>query len=168
MIVVDTGFFSSLHKINQLNLILKAFDTYFVVIPTQVYNELKKSPSLEVEKLCVFSKNEVTEKKFVIVEDAEINNELFTEPELSSLGCGELACICLAKKQRGNIFLIDDRRAAQVAKSKKLKVVSLPAFLMYCKGNQIVSKSEIVNIIDLLKEKDFYEFTEEVKEELLR
>ncbi|MBL7147887.1 MAG: hypothetical protein ISS82_03615 [Nanoarchaeota archaeon] len=46
--------------------------------------------------------------------------------------------------------------------------MSITSFLLDCKKRNILSLEEIKQIINELKEKDYYEFSEEVKEELLK
>ncbi len=63
---------------------------------------------------------------------------------------------------------MDDRRAAQHAKQEGITVMSIPAFLIHCKTKSIISKDEIREIIEELKEKDYYEFSDDVKQTLLQ
>jgi len=83
------------------------------------------------------------------------------------LGKGELGCFVLAENS-GDTILIDDQRARVVAKGKGLKVVSIPAFLLFCKKKNVVSLNEIRKIVEELREMDYYEFSEESRELLLK
>ena len=73
-------------------------------------------------------------------------------------------------KERLDVFyetndkiLIDDKSAREFAKNNNIKVISIPAFLIYCKNKNIISLNKIKQIIKDLKEKDYYEFTKEIE-----
>ncbi len=51
---------------------------------------------------------------------------------------------------------------------EKLKAISIPTFLLWYKRKRKISVEEIKGIIKDLREKDFYAFSKEVEEELLR
>ena len=114
-----------------------------------------------------FKEKELTSKKFILIKNVDISTLTgFTDEEKVSCGKGELGCFVLAK-QSGETVFIDDNKARAVAKEKRLKVVSLPSFLLYCKRENIVSLDELKQIVNDLKTKDYYEFNEEVKRTLL-
>ncbi len=71
-------------------------------------------------------------------------------------------------KEHGAAILISDRHARQIAMDKKLKAISIPTFLLWYKRERKISVEEIKGIIKDLREKDFYAFSKEVEEELLR
>ena len=84
-----------------------------------------------------------------------------------NLGEGERESITLAKDQKAKL-LMDDTEAGIYAESKGVDVIDIPAFLFHCKEKKILAVSEIKDIINSLKDKDFYEFETKVKEELLK
>ena len=45
--------------------------------------------------------------------------------------------------------------------------MTIPTFLIQCKESNVLLKEEVREIMEELKEKDFYEFSEEIKEKLL-
>ena len=167
MAIMDTDFLSSFFKIGKLDVILKALNLNHITIPSTVYEELKKSKFFdEIVSLFAFKEKELNDRRFVLVKNVDLSKlDSFTEEEMRILGKGELGCFLLAKS--GETILVDDSKARSVAKEKGLKVVSVSSFLLYCKRKSIVSLSELEQIVNDLKTKDHYEFTEEIKKTLL-
>ena len=64
---------------------------------------------------------------------------------------GEKECILLCKEKENSILLINDRRAREIAKRKGISTLNTSAFLLLCK----------------IREKDYFEFSEEEKRILL-
>ncbi len=56
----------------------------------------------------------------------------------------------------------------ELKEAKGLKVASIPAFLLFCKRKNVVSLDELKQIVNDLKAKDYYEFSEESRELLLK
>ena len=151
MIIADTGFLSSLLKIDKLNLIFKALEIKEVVITGAVLNELKKASFYR--KISHFINSNKIIVKYV---EAKV---------IENFGHGELESIQLAIENDA-LLLIDDRKVAKFAEAKGVNTINLPGFLFYCK-NKLLSKKEILEIIKELKNNDYYEFSEEVKLALL-
>jgi len=80
-------------------------------------------------------------------------------------GDGELSSIFLAEKT-GDSLLMDDRPAGRLAEERGIIVMDIPTFLSLCKERG-VSREELKQIIDDLKEKDYYGFSKETREKLL-
>ena len=93
---------------------------------------------------------------------------LFQDPAFQVLGAGEQACILLAQSLPDPILLISDNKARAFASSLDIPVANIPAFLMACKIAGIVNPEQMAQIIQDLKEKDFYEFKAEIREMLLK
>ena len=170
MIVLDTDFFSSFFKIGKLELILDVSGEEKLVIPETVYDELKRTNFFnEILVRLVFSEDALSEGRYILVKrvDLSICDDFIEPKEITSLGKGELGCIVLAK-EHGAVILISDRRARQIARDKKLKAISIPTFLLRYKRERKISVEEVKGIIKDLREKDFYAFSKEVEEELLR
>ena len=167
MAILDTDFLSSFFKIGKIDLILKALNVKSVTVPSTVYEELKEAKFFdEIVSLFAFKEKDLSDRRFILVKNADLGTlEGFTEEETTILGKGELGCFVLGKN--GEIILIDDSKARSVAKEKGLKVVSVPSFLLHCKRKNIVYVDDLKQIVESLKAKDYYEFTEEVKKTLL-
>lgn len=167
--VLDADFLSSFFKIGRLRLVLKALNVKCIVIPSTVYEEVKVAPFFDELALhVVFKEDEVDNDRFIFVKQVDLSedNDYFTEEEKMNFGKGEIGCFLLAKMS-GEVILIDDQIARSAAKENGLKVLSIPAFLLFCKKKKIISLLEIREIIKELKEKDYYEFSEEAREALL-
>ncbi len=156
MIVSDTDFLSSFAKIDELKLVFRVLKTKEIVITEAVYNEIKKSPVLDI-LLPYFS---AKENKIII-------KKISAKDVPENLGTGERESISLAKDKKAKL-LMDDRDAGEYAESKGVDVIDIPAFLFHCKEKNILSVSEIKSIINNLKDKDHYEFEAKVKVELLK
>ncbi|MBI2668555.1 hypothetical protein HYX14_01805 [Candidatus Woesearchaeota archaeon] len=170
MTILDTDFLSSFFKIGKLKLVLKALNVKHVVVPSTVYEELKEAKFFnEISSLFSFNEKELDGDRFILVKAVDLIGwkEKFTKEETITLGKGELGCFMLVENSGDTIF-IDDQRARLVAKGKGLKVVSIPAFLLFCKRKNVVSLNELRKIVEDLKEMDYYEFSEESRELLLR
>ncbi len=156
MIIVDTGFLSSLFKINRLELLKKHFEAEHVVIPNAVFEELSKTDFFaELIHFIAVNEDYMDERHWILVKKAEI------EIDEEKLGGGEKEAISLAKKHNA-LLLIDDRTARSVAKSVGVMTATLPEFLLDCKDAHSLSKDNISIIIGLLEEKDFYKFKNDV------
>jgi len=156
LIVSDTDFLSSFAKIDELKLVFRVLKTKEIVITEAVYNEIKKSPVLDI-LLPYFS---AKENKIII-------KKISAKDVPENLGTGERESISLAKDKKAKL-LMDDRDAGEYAESKGVDVIDIPAFLFHCKEKNILSVSEIKSIINNLKDKDHYEFEAKVKVELLK
>lgn len=156
MIIVDTGFLSSLFKINRLKHIKAHFGAEYVVILNAVFEELSKTEFF-AELIQFISVNEdyLDEKHWILVKQVE------SDMDEEDLECGEREAISLAKKHNA-LLLVDDRAARSVAKSEGVMTATLPKFLLDCKDAHSWSKEDILTIIMLLEEKDFYKFKKEV------
>ena len=58
---------------------------------------------------------------------------------------------------------MNDRKATQVAESKGVTVIDITIFLLYGKNNNTISLTTLKELLAQLKEKDHYNFSEEVK-----
>ncbi|MBI2145882.1 hypothetical protein HYU22_00905 [Candidatus Woesearchaeota archaeon] len=153
MAIADTDFLSSFIKIKRTNLIPKAFNTNKITIVSSVLHELEKAPFFDNILNLIDSK--ALEIKNI---EGSISSEEF--------GAGEMESIALAE-QTSDILLMSDQSATRYAEQKGVTVLDIPTFLLYCKKKKILSKIDIQEIIRELKEKDYYEFSDEVKQTLL-
>ncbi len=167
---MDTDFLSSFFKIGKLKLVLKALNVNKVVVPSTVYEELKEAKFFnEMVSLFAFNETELSTERFILVKPVDLieGKVNFTKEGTITLGKGELGCFILAKNTEDTI-LIDDQRARVIAKGEVLKVTSIPAFLLFCKKKNVVSLNELKQIVNDLKTEDYYEFSEESRELLLK
>ncbi|OGY44151.1 MAG: hypothetical protein A2729_02510 [Candidatus Buchananbacteria bacterium RIFCSPHIGHO2_01_FULL_39_14] len=154
MIIADTDFLSAFLKIDKLELVFTALETKEIVITQAVLDEIKQAPVQEKLMQVIHSKDQK-----VIIREV---NEIFSQ----NFGKGELESITLAKETNA-LLLMNDQKAAKFAESEGITTMDIPIFLLHCKTNKLISSKESKEIIELLKEKDYYEFNEEIKKILL-
>ena len=160
-VMVDTGFLSSLAKINRLELITEFFDTDEFSVPTQVIDELKDS---EVYDMMSGQISREDSESIIRTEIIEIDySQLGYSRE--RYGKGEIACIELSEDE--DILLIDDRDAKEMAKEEGKNCYDLPTFLLSCKKKGILNTEELEQIIADLENEDSYYFTDEIEERLV-
>lgn len=170
MAILDTGFFSSLYKINRLDLLFKSESSKDIVIAEAVYDEIKNSPFYNnALHIFTYNKDDLKKGKFIFVKKVDILDvsNYFNKEEINVFGKGEIGCFLLAKETNDVVF-IDDKKARTFAMNNNLRVASLSTFLLNCRNKKILAIQEIKDIISDLKEKDLYEFSNESKEELLK
>ncbi|MEK6982466.1 MAG: hypothetical protein AABX38_06035 [Candidatus Micrarchaeota archaeon] len=157
IVVVDTGFISSMLKINRIELIFRLFEIEQILAPIQVLEEIQKSPFfMSVAYLFSYDKENIS--KILVIPMEISSNQTF--------GKGEMACIKLAKEKNG-ILLIDDKKALEKAEKEGLVAISLASFLLMCKKTEIVSNIELKIILTDLKNKDYYVFSKGEEEAIL-
>lgn len=159
IIIIDTDFLSSLLKINRLEIVRDLFKEENVHIPVAVLNEVAKTELIAD----LVSKDWVKVRK---VKEEDLR-KLERDKEFANLGSGEKECIVLCKQIRGSILLISDNKARKIANKNNIIVVNIPAVLLACKQMKILNTEDIVAIIRDLKEKDYYEFSEEERNRLI-
>lgn len=159
MIIVDTGFLSSLYKINRLELIRKHFGVDCIVISNATFVELSKTKFFtDLIQHIAIDKELLDEKRWILIKKSDIR--IIDE----RLGDGEKEAISIAfaEKRRDVLLLIDDRTARTVAKREGIMTATLPEFLLDCKEAHSLSGWELSVIVDLLEKKDFYKFKRNV------
>ena len=159
IIIIDTDFLSSLLKINRLEIVRDLFKEENVHIPVAVLNEVAKTELIAD----LVSKDWVKVRK---VKEEDLR-KMERDKEFANLGSGEKECIVLCKQIRGSILLISDNKASKIANKNDIMVLNIPAVLLACKQMKILNIEDIVAIIRDLKEKDYYEFSEEERNRLI-
>jgi len=156
-IILDADFLSSFLKIGKLDLIRDFFRVEVLHIPVAVFNEISKTKLIK-DLLC---------EKYVQIEN--VNEKSFDNfnKDFENLGSGEKECIALCKQFQNSLLLISDKKALGIAKAKGITVLNIPAFLLACKNTSFLSTENISQIIKELKEKDYYEFSNEERKQLL-
>lgn len=160
-IVVDTGFLSSLAKIDKLELIVEFFDTEEFSVPVQVVDELKKS------KIYESISDEIIDEESdgkIKIEEIEVNYSKL-DYSRERYGKGEVACIELSREE--DVTLIDDRDAKKLAEQEGKNCYDLPTFLLSCKKKGVLDTEEMQNIIEDLENEDHYKFTDEIEQKLV-
>ena len=73
----------------------------------------------------------------------------------------------LCKQFRDSMLLISDNKAREIANKNNIAVLNIPAFLLACKDVGLLNREDIATIIRDLKDKDYYEFSEEERSRLI-
>jgi len=173
MVVVDNCILSSLAKIDRLDLLRKFFKN--IETPFSVLRELQEEKLRgfefvkRIEKITTFSEKKLSKERWLLItplNDLEIklSNEIKLQTQVSEVDADTIAIA----KNRNKILLTDDTYAGNIAQQRGVKVFDLKTFLEACVIDGLIKTSnEIKQIISALKKKDFYEFSEEDKYELL-
>lgn len=159
-LIFDADFLSSFLKIGRCDLVRAFYQVEQAWAPAAVYRELALTDLLPALLAVPWIRIPPIEPP---LEASWRQAPLFT-----TLGAGELACMALARAQSHSVVLMSDNKARQFAQSLGVAVVNIPAFLLACKLSGLVNPSQMADIIQALKDKDFYEFRADVRRELLR
>ena len=159
ILICDTDFLSSFLKIGRLELVKDLFKVVNLYIPVAVLREIAKTDLITD----LLNKEWIKVKK---VNDEDLK-EMEKDKEFANLGSGEKECLALCKRFEKSALLISDNEARRIANKKDIFTLNISAFLLACKQMRILDKSDIIAIIRDLKEKDYYEFSEEEKQRLI-
>jgi predicted nucleic acid-binding protein len=159
-IIFDTDFLSSFLKISRCDLVRPLYQVERAIIPIAVHRELAQTELLRL----------LLAIDWINVLQVEISPDerLLQESTFQTLGAGERACTLLAHSLPDAVLLMNDNKARQFARSLGITVVNIPAFLLACKMTGLVGSKEIIQIIEDLRIKDFYEFKSEIRDLLLK
>lgn len=156
-VVLDADFLSSFLKIGRLDLIRDFFRVEVLHTPVAVFNEISKTKLIK----------DLLGKKYVHIENVNEKNSANFNKDFENLGSGEKEYIALCKQFQNSLLLTNDKKALDIAKANDITVLNIPAFLLACKNTSFLSTENISQIIKELKEKDYYEFSNEERKRLL-
>ena len=158
-ILLDTDFLSSFLKIERCDLIRSFYQVEQATIPAAVHRELAQTDLLT--SLLAIRWIQVSPS------NPQPDEALRRDPTFQALGAGEQACILLALTLPNAVLLMNDNKARRFARSLGVTVVNIPAFLLACKMAGLVSREQMTEIVQDLKDKDFYGFKSEIRDLLL-
>ncbi len=158
-VIIDTDFLSSVLKIGRTDLIRAFYTAANIRIPIAVYREIARTDLLPA----------LLATKWLEVDPIELssNEPLLENPVFRDLGTGEQSCMILARVTAGSVVLMSDNKARALAQSLGIAVVNLPAFLLACKATSLLNQTEMAQVVQDLRDKDYYEFKAEVRAALL-
>lgn len=156
VVVLDSDFLSSFLKIGKLALIRDFFGVEKLYIPVAVFSEIAKTNLAE----------KLLNEKYIQIKNIDDDNLRGFNRRFENLGLGEKECIAFCKQVRNSLLLISDKKALDIAKKNQIRVLNIPAFLLACKSEGFLKSKDISQIIKDLKQKDYYEFSDEEKERL--
>ncbi|MEA2053110.1 MAG: hypothetical protein U9O90_09910 [Euryarchaeota archaeon] len=158
-IISDADFLSSFLKIERLKLVKGLFKEANLYIPIAVLGEIAKTDLI----------TDLLDKKWIKVKriNYEDLREMESVEEFKNLGSGEKECLVLRKQFRDSMLLISDNKARKIANKNNVAVLNISAFLLACKDVGLLNSADIATIIHDLKDKDYYEFSEEERSRLI-
>lgn len=159
-LIFDTDFLSSFLQIGRCELIREFYQVDQAWVPAAVYRELAQTDLLTLLLAVPWLR--------VPPIEPPPNEVLLQDNTFQTLGAGERACITLAYAQTDTVVLMSDNKARRFARSLGIDAINIPAFLVACKIAGVVDTKTIAQIIDDLRDKDFYEFKKDVRDELLK
>lgn len=131
--------------------------------PYSVLKELSKSKFFaEFVSLVASGEDKADENRWVVAINTKTTG-LIDE----RFGYGEREAIALAKELNA-LLLIDDRTAKKAAEENSINAFSPDMFLKACKAKGLIDAKEMKKILADLKEKDNYNFKEEIEKELMK
>jgi len=159
-LIFDTDFLSSFLQIGHCELIREFYQVDQAWVPAAVYRELAQTDLLTLLLAVPWLR--------VPPIEPPSNEVLLQDITFQTLGAGERACITLAYAQTDTVVLMSDNKARRFARSLSIDAINIPAFLIACKTAGVVDTKTIAQIIDDLRDKDFYEFKKDIRDELLK
>jgi len=159
-VILDTDFLSSFLKIGRCDLIRTFYQVEQALVPAAVHRELAQTDLL--------TSLLATDWIHVPLAEPPSDETLLEDPTFQALGAGEQACILLARTLPDAVLLTSDNKARRFAQSLGLTVANIPAFLLACKMAGLANPEQMKQIVQDLKDRDFYEFKSEVRAALLK
>lgn len=144
--VIDADILSTFAKLKRVGLLKKLFHNSQLLMPPAVDREIKEAIRLGYDlDVKYIKKVKLTKEERRVVREWR-NSRRF-------IGLGELECVAIAYK-RSLIILSNDRRIKKEARSLNLLYLNLPMLLRMLWKNKVVSKNDIIRLIDEIKSKD--------------
>jgi len=171
MILIDTCILSSLSKIDKLGLLNILFRNHFCYITSSVLNELNANKIAgfkfveKIEEMLSFTR--VKNKICILSLESKELEEAYGLKNQYNLSLVDCECIVLAKSKNA-ILLTDDTNLGKVALKEGIqKVYDLKSLLeANIIDGKIKNYKELKEIIECLKQRDYYLFSESDLEEL--
>ncbi len=165
MILVDTCILSSLAKIDRLSLLEILFKKHFCYITPSVLKELNINKIAgfrfieKIEEMVSFS--EEKNKLCILVPGTKELEQAYRLNDMYKLSIADCEYIVLAKSKKA-ILLTDDSYLVKIAMKEGVeRIFDLKSLIEACiiEGT-IKQKSELIEIIESLKQKDNYVFSD--------
>jgi len=156
-VIIDADFLISFLKIGKLALIKDFFKVEKLYIPVAVFSEIARTKLV----------NHVLDVKYLQIETVEEKSIANFDRDFDNLGNGEKECIVLCKKYKKSLFLTSDKKTLGIARKLGVMAINIPAFLLACKSATFLNTNEISCIVQDLKIKDYYEFSDDMRKRLL-
>lgn len=161
IIVIDTDILSMFAKVDAIDILKRLFKDR-IVITLKIRDEI----SIPLEYGYTFPLNVISKIKTVPLTSSALK-EYERLSENWTLGKGELEAISYCKTENG-IFLTNDKKARDIAKSEGVRVISLQAVLRALWKAGIVTKEETKRLLERVKEVDNLYISPESEAEIFR
>ncbi len=173
MILLDTCILSSLAKIDMLCLLDILFRKHFCYITPSILRELDTNKIAgfkfvdKIEKMLSFT--DAKNKICIISPDADEFEQAYGLQDKYNLSLVDCECIVLAKSKDA-ILLTDDTKLGKSAlKEGVSKVYDLKSLLVANIIEEVITgREELEEILDCLRRKDYYSFSESDMEEIFK
>ncbi|HJH30083.1 MAG TPA: hypothetical protein C5S51_10425 [Methanosarcinaceae archaeon] len=147
MFILDCDIASTFAKINKIDL-LKATLPSDVCISNSVYIELMRAKEMGFSFPDTIFNNITT----ITLNDSElIDFQKFSQEKKIHFGETEGIAIC---KNRNAVFLTNDSIVVKFCEAKGIKVLNLKDVLIFMAGSNLVSKTEMMDIIKDIEDRD--------------
>lgn len=171
MILIDTCILSSLAKINRLNLLDILFKKHLCYITPSILRELNTNKIAgfrffdKIEEMVSFT--DVKNKICVLSMESKELEQAYRLKDRYKLSLADCECIVLAKSKEA-ILLTDDTHLGKVASQEGMKQLYDLKSLLEANiiEGKIQHRKELEEIIENLKLKDYYQFSEDDLKEL--
>ena len=171
MILIDTCILSSLAKIDRLSLLDVLFRKHICYIAPSILKELDTNKIAgfkfveRIENLVSFAN--VKNKICVLLPDSQELEEAYELKNRSNLSLADCECIILAKSKNA-ILLTDDSYLGKIASQEGIEQLYDLKTLLEANiiEGKIKHRKDLEEIIESLKQKDYYVFSENDLKEL--
>lgn len=158
-VVLDADFLSAFLKIDRLPIVKSFYQVDELFVPPAVYREISLTDFLP----------KLTSIPWIRVQLPEVvqAQTLWQDGGFARLGPGEQEAIALSIELGEAVLLMNDNEARRVAARLGVEVLNVPTFLMACKASGLASRTEILDLVTVLEERDRYGFRKDVRDLLL-
>jgi len=147
MFILDCDIASTFAKIDRIDL-LKGIFSSDVYIPNSVYIELMRAKEMGFS----FPDKIFSSITTITLNDSElIDFQKYSQEKKIHFGEAEGISIC---KNRNAVFLTNDSIVVKFCEAKGIKVLNLKDLLIFMAGNDLVSKTEMIEIVKDIEAKD--------------
>jgi predicted nucleic acid-binding protein len=143
IVISDTTPLISLMKIGQLNLVYRMFGE--IQIPEAVFKELVSNKRFSEES------RQIRESSFIKTVQVMDVKAVDLLRRSTGLDIGESEAIILSDSMKANLLLMDEVRGRSVAQQMGIQLMGTVGMLMAAYKEELLSKDEILNCIDILK-----------------
>lgn len=162
MILVDTDVLSAFAKIGATELLRALFDADTLYLTPSVWQEVAQSHGYAYLNNLV---EELNQGKLALIVLSDAEEQLAQQLPLT-LGAGERESLAVAK-MRGGVLLSNEKRVLHYASQMSVECYRIPALLRALWQKQIVSKSEVEQLISDIEAADRTRFSESTRKAIL-